>query len=133
MEARVAVHGLVAGFRVHLAEAGEGRRGNEEADSCYAPGQGNVGAWGCVGSGVQGHRPPLLSLSRSIGEFTIDKGTNVIINLWALHHDEKEWDRPDQFIPGKVLLWPGLSSFQGHTPSLAPGTASPANCLQMQG
>lgn len=90
-------------------------------------------AWGCVGSGVQGHRPPLLSLSRSIGEFTIDKGTNVIINLWALHHDEKEWDRPDQFIPGKVLLWPGLSSFQGHTPSLAPGTASPANCLQMQG
>lgn len=37
----------------------------------------------------------------SIGEFAVDKGTQVIINLWALHHNEKEWSRPDQFMPGK--------------------------------
>ncbi|XP_004866511.1 steroid 17-alpha-hydroxylase/17,20 lyase isoform X1 [Heterocephalus glaber] len=39
----------------------------------------------------------------SLGEFAIDKGTNVVVNLWALHHDEEEWDRPDQFLPERFL------------------------------
>lgn len=37
----------------------------------------------------------------SIGNFTVRKGTRVIINLWSLHHDEKEWKNPELFDPGK--------------------------------
>lgn len=52
---------------------------------------------------------PLLSLLwDSIGEFTIDKNTHVIVNLWALHHNEKEWHQPDQFMPGESLSCPIL-------------------------
>lgn len=37
----------------------------------------------------------------SIGDFTVRKGTRVIINLWSLHHDEKEWKNPELFDPGE--------------------------------
>lgn len=40
----------------------------------------------------------------SIGDFTVRKGTRVIINLWSLHHDEKEWKNPELFDPGKENL-----------------------------
>lgn len=36
----------------------------------------------------------------SVGEYTVQKGTRVIINLWSLHHDEKEWKNPEMFDPG---------------------------------
>uniref|UniRef100_A0AAQ6AEH6 Uncharacterized protein n=1 Tax=Amphiprion ocellaris TaxID=80972 RepID=A0AAQ6AEH6_AMPOC len=39
----------------------------------------------------------------SIGDFTVRKGTRVIINLWSLHHDEKEWKNPELFDPGRFL------------------------------
>lgn len=66
--------------------------------------------------------PPFLSLSGSIGEFSIDKGTNVVINLWALHHNEKEWHRPDQFMPGESVFCPAVQptwSLCSATPALA--------------
>ena len=40
----------------------------------------------------------------SIGDFTVRKGTRVIINLWSLHHDEKEWENPEHFDPGEMNL-----------------------------
>lgn len=36
----------------------------------------------------------------SIGEYSIPKGARVVINLWSMHHDEKEWDKPEEFNPG---------------------------------
>lgn len=39
----------------------------------------------------------------SIGEYAVEKGTRVIINLWSLHHDEKEWKNPELFDPGKFV------------------------------
>ncbi|XP_072247586.1 steroid 17-alpha-hydroxylase/17,20 lyase-like isoform X1 [Leuresthes tenuis] len=47
---------------------------------------------------------PHVALSdTSIGNFTVRKGTQVIINLWSLHHDEKEWNNPELFNPGRFL------------------------------
>ncbi|XP_072247608.1 steroid 17-alpha-hydroxylase/17,20 lyase-like isoform X1 [Leuresthes tenuis] len=47
---------------------------------------------------------PHVALSdTSIGNFTVRKGTRVIINLWSLHHDEKEWNNPELFNPGRFL------------------------------
>lgn len=40
----------------------------------------------------------------------------MIINLWALHHSEEEWDQPDQFMPGECLSAPAWPL--GHTASL---------------
>lgn len=49
----------------------------------------------------------------SIGDFIVRKDARVIINLWSLHHDEKEWKNPELFDPGKrkplpavVCFWP---------------------------
>uniref|UniRef100_H3DQX4 Steroid 21-hydroxylase n=3 Tax=Tetraodon nigroviridis TaxID=99883 RepID=H3DQX4_TETNG len=47
---------------------------------------------------------PHVALSdTSIGDFTVKRGTRVIINLWSLHHDEKEWENPELFDPGRFL------------------------------
>ncbi|CAJ1066559.1 steroid 17-alpha-hydroxylase/17%2C20 lyase [Xyrichtys novacula] len=47
---------------------------------------------------------PHVALSdNSIGDFMVRKGTRVVINLWSLHHDEKEWKNPELFDPGRFL------------------------------
>ncbi|XP_069756286.1 steroid 17-alpha-hydroxylase/17,20 lyase [Narcine bancroftii] len=64
----------------------------------------------------------------SIGDYTISKGTHVIINLWAIHHDEQEWKNPDTFDPTRFLNEEGLHI---HSPSLSflPFGAGPRACL----
>ncbi|KAM5141027.1 steroid 17-alpha-hydroxylase/17,20 lyase-like isoform 2-T2 [Mantella aurantiaca] len=39
----------------------------------------------------------------SIGEYTIPKGTRVILNIWSLHFNEKEWVNPHRFNPDRFL------------------------------
>ncbi|XP_065776171.1 steroid 17-alpha-hydroxylase/17,20 lyase-like [Muntiacus reevesi] len=60
--------------------------------------------------------PHKAIIDSSIGDFTIDKGTDVVVNLWALHHNEKEWHQPNLFMPerfldrtGTQLISPSLS------------------------
>lgn len=43
------------------------------------------------------------ALFYSVGEYAVQKGTRVIINLWSLHHDEKEWKNPELFDPSEIL------------------------------
>ncbi|XP_004428075.1 PREDICTED: steroid 17-alpha-hydroxylase/17,20 lyase [Ceratotherium simum simum] len=64
----------------------------------------------------------------SIGEFAVDKGTNVIINLWALHHNEKEWHQPDQFMPERFLD-PTGSQLISPSLSYLPFGAGPRSCI----
>ncbi|XP_047458137.1 steroid 17-alpha-hydroxylase/17,20 lyase [Mugil cephalus] len=47
--------------------------------------------------------PHVAVSDTSIGDFSVRKGTRVIINLWSLHHDEKEWKNPELFDPGRFL------------------------------
>ncbi|KAM9848084.1 steroid 17-alpha-hydroxylase/17,20 lyase [Aulostomus maculatus] len=47
--------------------------------------------------------PHVALCDTSIGDFTVRKGTRVIVNLWSLHHDEKEWKHPELFDPGRFL------------------------------
>ncbi|XP_070567862.1 cytochrome P450 2U1-like [Ptychodera flava] len=35
--------------------------------------------------------------------YTIPKGTMVMSNLWAVHMDEKNWERPEEFNPSRFL------------------------------
>lgn len=72
--------------------------------------------------------PHKAIVDSSIGEFAIDKGTNVIINLWALHHNEKEWHRPDQFMPERFLD-PTGSQLISPSLSYLPFGAGPRSCV----
>ncbi|XP_077469019.1 steroid 17-alpha-hydroxylase/17,20 lyase isoform X2 [Stigmatopora argus] len=47
--------------------------------------------------------PHVALQDTSIGNFKVRKGTRVIVNLWSLHHDEKEWKDPELFDPGRFL------------------------------
>ncbi|CAH6945369.1 steroid 17-alpha-hydroxylase/17,20 lyase [Phodopus roborovskii] len=72
--------------------------------------------------------PHRANTDLSIGEFSIPKFTPVIINLWALHHNEKEWDQPDRFMPERFLDPTGSHLV---TPSLSylPFGAGPRSCI----
>ena len=37
------------------------------------------------------------------GGYTLPKGTWVMPNVWAMHHDPSEWEQPDRFIPERHL------------------------------
>ena len=39
----------------------------------------------------------------SIDNLKIPKGTQVWFNHWAIHHDERHWDEPDDFKPERWL------------------------------
>ncbi|CAJ0952443.1 unnamed protein product [Ranitomeya imitator] len=47
--------------------------------------------------------PHVAMKDTSIGEYTIPKEARVVINLWSLHHDEKEWLNPEDFKPDRFL------------------------------
>ncbi|XP_062375337.1 steroid 17-alpha-hydroxylase/17,20 lyase [Sardina pilchardus] len=47
--------------------------------------------------------PHVATTDASIGDYTVKRGTRVIVNLWSLHHDQKEWKNPDLFDPGRFL------------------------------
>ncbi|KAI5233992.1 steroid 17-alpha-hydroxylase/17,20 lyase [Manis pentadactyla] len=72
--------------------------------------------------------PHKAVVDTSIGEFAIDKGTNVIVNLWALHNSEKEWHQPDQFMPERFLD-PMGSQLISPTFSYLPFGAGPRSCI----
>uniref|UniRef100_A0A8C0DMJ4 Steroid 17-alpha-hydroxylase/17,20 lyase n=1 Tax=Balaenoptera musculus TaxID=9771 RepID=A0A8C0DMJ4_BALMU len=72
--------------------------------------------------------PHKAIVDSSIGDLTIDKGTDVVVNLWALHHSEKEWHRPDLFMPERFLDPTGTKLI---SPSLSylPFGAGPRSCI----
>ena len=61
-----------------------------------------------------------LPLWGSIGDLTVDKGTDVVVNLWALHHNEKEWHQPNLFMPGESLFCPALPGHIAHSVPTCP-------------
>ncbi|XP_071604500.1 steroid 17-alpha-hydroxylase/17,20 lyase isoform X3 [Heliangelus exortis] len=72
---------------------------------------------------------PHVSLAdTSIGEYSIPKGARVIINLWSVHHDEKEWDKPEEFNPRRFLDEKG-QHIHSPSPSYLPFGAGIRVCL----
>jgi cytochrome P450 len=45
-----------------------------------------------------------------VGGHFIPKGSTVVINVWAMHHDEKRWEKPSDFMPERYVTHPKLAS-----------------------
>uniref|UniRef100_A0A8C7J2T3 Steroid 21-hydroxylase n=1 Tax=Oncorhynchus kisutch TaxID=8019 RepID=A0A8C7J2T3_ONCKI len=62
----------------------------------------------------------------SIGGHSICKGSRVLVNMWAIHHDPEHWDQPEDFRPERFLDDNG----QRFTPScFMPFGAGPRVCV----
>nr|XP_006813912.1 PREDICTED: cytochrome P450 2J6-like [Saccoglossus kowalevskii] len=40
--------------------------------------------------------------------YELPKGTPIITNLWSVHHDEKYWPNPEEFVPSRMLDEDGI-------------------------
>ncbi|XP_077978039.1 steroid 17-alpha-hydroxylase/17,20 lyase-like [Glandiceps talaboti] len=47
--------------------------------------------------------PHCAAKDTQVKGFTIPKGTQVMANFWAVHHDEAGWEKPDEFRPERFL------------------------------
>ncbi|KAM4637094.1 steroid 17-alpha-hydroxylase/17,20 lyase [Discoglossus pictus] len=72
--------------------------------------------------------PHVAMKDSSIGEYTIPKEARVVINLWSLHHDEKEWENHEVFIPERFLDENGNRVYSP-SPSFLPFGAGIRVCL----
>ena len=50
--------------------------------------------------------PHIAHADAEVAGFRIDAGTRVVMNSWAIHHDPRFWDDPDEFIPDRFLPQP---------------------------
>ncbi|KAL4639974.1 steroid 17-alpha-hydroxylase/17,20 lyase [Arapaima gigas] len=72
--------------------------------------------------------PHVALTNTSIGNYMVHKGARVIINLWSLHHDEKEWKNPEKFDPERFLDEDG-NSLSSPSASYLPFGAGIRVCL----
>ena len=42
-------------------------------------------------------------IDTTLGDYSIPKGSMVISNLWAIHHNPEIWQNPEEFNPGRFL------------------------------
>ena len=40
----------------------------------------------------------------------LPKGSTVVLNVWAMHHDNGTWKDPEHFIPERFESYPSLAS-----------------------
>uniref|UniRef100_A0A3Q3J983 Cytochrome P450, family 17, subfamily A, polypeptide 2 n=1 Tax=Monopterus albus TaxID=43700 RepID=A0A3Q3J983_MONAL len=80
---------------------------------------------------ARGPLPPVLIshtaiTDSSIGGHAISRGTQVLVNMWSIHHNPQYWDNPDLFNPDRFLDDQG----QRVTPScFLPFGAGPRVCV----
>ncbi|XP_078791846.1 cytochrome P450 17A2 isoform X1 [Oryzias latipes] len=47
--------------------------------------------------------PHTAMTDSSIGGHAVRRGTRVLVNMWSIHHDPQNWDKPDLFQPERFL------------------------------
>lgn len=72
--------------------------------------------------------PHMSTCDTSLGGYDVPKDTMLITNLWAIHHDADEWEKPDEFNPERFLDSEGKFSAAG-VRSYLPFSAGRRGCL----
>lgn len=49
-------------------------------------------------------------LDNEIDGMFLPKGSTVVLNVWAMHHDSDTWKDPQHFIPERFESYPSLAS-----------------------
>ncbi|KAM0911310.1 hypothetical protein ACQ4PT_013575 [Festuca glaucescens] len=60
--------------------------------------------------------------------YTIPKGSTVLVNLWAIHHDPEVWTEPDKFLPERFMQHEEVN-FQGADFRFIPFSTGRRICL----
>lgn len=61
---------------------------------------------------------------------TVPKGSTVLVNVWAIHHDAETWPEPNKFIPERFMQQQEEVSFQGAVDfGFIPFSAGRRTCL----
>ena len=47
--------------------------------------------------------PHRTTCDTTLAGYHIPKETNVLLNIWAINHDEREWENPEEFNPDRFL------------------------------
>lgn len=47
-----------------------------------------------------------MSQDNQYGDYSFPKGTTFIANAWTIHRDEKDYERPDEFMPERFVKHP---------------------------
>ena len=55
-------------------------------------------------------KPDLSLIDYEVDGMLLPKGSTVVLNVWAMHHDERTWKDPQHFIPERFESYPGLAS-----------------------
>ncbi|XP_041477517.1 cytochrome P450 2U1-like [Lytechinus variegatus] len=74
--------------------------------------------------------PHMTSADVTLGPYTIPKGTIVIPNLWAVHHDPKDWCEPHEFNPDRFLIADGQTVVKNE--AWMPFSVGRRDCLGQQ-
>lgn len=72
--------------------------------------------------------PHKSTCDTSLGGYDVPKDTMLITNIWAIHHDPDEWDKPEVFNPERFLDSQGKFSAAG-VRSYLPFSAGRRGCL----
>jgi len=75
--------------------------------------------------------PHLALVDTMVGGHDIPRGTEVLCNLWALHHDEANWEEPWEFRPDRFLDTNGTAVVSADHPRrkhMLPFSAGPRRC-----
>lgn len=47
--------------------------------------------------------PHKTTAETTLAGYSIPKDTHIVFNNWAMHHDERQWENPDDFMPERWL------------------------------
>ncbi|KAK9276755.1 hypothetical protein L1049_006291 [Liquidambar formosana] len=58
--------------------------------------------------------PRCANVSCTVGGYSVPKGTQVFLNVWALHRDPQLWDNPSEFKPERFLNDTSIWDYTGN-------------------
>ncbi|XP_033639200.1 steroid 17-alpha-hydroxylase/17,20 lyase-like [Asterias rubens] len=73
--------------------------------------------------------PHAAAVDTRVGGYYIPKGTQVMANFWAVHHDEAIWDRPHDFLPERFLDTEGKLRNMSEFPFFMPFSTGQRSCI----